>query len=53
MSKIFNDAWMSSYGFLRRPLDESVPEPTVGDVLQGQVRRTSRHGAHPSLRNRA
>ncbi len=36
MSKIFNDAWMSSYGFLRRPLDESVPEPTVGDVLRGK-----------------
>jgi cystathionine beta-synthase len=36
MSKIFNDAWMSSYGFLRRPLDDSVPEPTVGDVLRGK-----------------
>jgi cystathionine beta-synthase len=37
MSKIFNDAWMSSYGFLRRPLDESLPEPTVGDVLRGKT----------------
>lgn len=37
MSKIFNDAWMSSYGFLRRPLDDSVPEPTVGDVLRGKT----------------
>ncbi|WP_313673137.1 cystathionine beta-synthase [Mycolicibacterium sp.] len=37
MSKIFNDAWMSSYGFLRRPLDESLPEPTVGDVLRGKA----------------
>ncbi|MCB1290457.1 cystathionine beta-synthase [Mycolicibacterium sp.] len=36
MSKIFNDAWMSSYGFLRKPLDESLPEPTVGDVLRGK-----------------
>ncbi|MGI9123777.1 MAG: cystathionine beta-synthase [Mycobacterium sp.] len=36
MSKIFNDAWMSSYGFLRRPLDESRPEPTVGDVLRAK-----------------
>jgi len=43
MSKIFNDAWMSSYGFLRRPLDESVPEPTVGDVLRGKS------GALPNL----
>jgi len=34
MSKIFNDAWMSSYGFLRRPLDKSLPESTVGDVLR-------------------
>jgi cystathionine beta-synthase len=34
MSKIFNDAWMSSYGFLRSPLDSSVEEPTVGDVLR-------------------
>ncbi len=36
MSKIFDDAWMSSYGFLRKPLDESLPEPTVGDVLRGK-----------------
>lgn len=36
MSKIFNDAWMSSYGFLRTPLDDSRPEPTVGDVLRGK-----------------
>ena len=34
MSKIFNDAWMSSYGFLRNRLDGSVDEPTVGDVLR-------------------
>jgi cystathionine beta-synthase len=36
LSKIFNDAWMSSYGFLRTPLDGTVPEPTVGDVLRGK-----------------
>ncbi len=34
MSKIFNDAWMSSYGFLRNRLDGSVDEPSVGDVLR-------------------
>ncbi len=43
LSKIFNDAWMSSYGFLRSRLDGSVAEPTVGDVL----RRKS--GALPDL----
>lgn len=43
MSKIFNDAWMSSYGFLRTRLDGSLEEPTVGDVL----RRKS--GALPDL----
>jgi len=36
MSKIFNDAWMSSYGFLRQPLDQSRPQPTVGDVLRAK-----------------
>ena len=35
MSKIFNDAWMSSYGFLRNRLDGTI-EPTVGDVLRGK-----------------
>jgi cystathionine beta-synthase len=34
MSKIFNDGWMSSYGFLRSRLDGSIDEPTVGDVLR-------------------
>jgi cystathionine beta-synthase len=34
MSKIFNDAWMSSYGFLRTRLDGSIDQPTVGDVLR-------------------
>lgn len=43
LSKIFNDAWMSSYGFLRTPLDESKPEPTVAEVLRGKS------GALPDL----
>jgi cystathionine beta-synthase len=38
MSKIFNDAWMSSYGFLRSRLDGSAEESTVGDVLRGKSR---------------
>lgn len=42
-SKVFNDAWMSSYGFLRSRLDGSVSEPTVGDVLRGKS------GALPDL----
>ncbi|WP_099022526.1 cystathionine beta-synthase [Mycolicibacterium palauense] len=42
MSKIFNDAWMSSYGFLRTRLD-GAGEPTVGDVLRGKS------GAIPDL----
>ncbi|WP_343600757.1 cystathionine beta-synthase [Mycobacterium sp.] len=36
LSKIFNDAWMSSYGFLRTRLDGSAEQPTVGDVLRGK-----------------
>jgi cystathionine beta-synthase len=36
LSKIFNDAWMSSYGFLRSRLDGSIQQPTVGDVLRGK-----------------
>src|SRR5579875_1106297 len=43
MSKIFNDAWMSSYGFLRTRLDGSMAQPTVGDVLRGKS------GALPDL----
>ncbi len=43
MSKIFNDAWMSSYGFLRSRLDGRTDASTVGDVL----RRKS--GALPAL----
>ncbi|QKT06606.1 cystathionine beta-synthase [Gordonia sp. X0973] len=37
LGKIFNDEWMSSYGFLRSTLDGEDPaEPTVGDVLRGK-----------------
>ncbi|MEP9413032.1 cystathionine beta-synthase [Gordonia sp. VNQ95] len=43
MAKIFNDEWMSSYGFLRTPLDSTRPEPLVGDVLRGKT------GALPDL----
>ncbi|KAA0080608.1 cystathionine beta-synthase [Mycolicibacterium sp. P9-64] len=43
LSKVFNDAWMSSYGFLRGRLDGSIEHSTVGDVL----RRKS--GALPDL----
>ena len=31
LSKIFNDAWMTQYGFLERPADQ-----TVGDVLRAK-----------------
>ncbi len=34
LSKIFNDDWMSSYGFLREPLDGKVHEMSVGDLLR-------------------
>jgi len=43
LSKVFNDAWMSSYGFLRSRLDGSVEESTVGDVVRGKS------GALPDL----
>jgi cystathionine beta-synthase len=43
MSKIFNDAWMSSYGFLRSRLDGTTEEVTVGDLLRGKS------GALPDL----
>ena len=36
MSKIFNDAWMSSYGFLRTRLDGSIEQPTVGRRAAGK-----------------
>ncbi|EFQ84223.1 cystathionine beta-synthase [Aeromicrobium marinum DSM 15272] len=34
LSKIFNDEWMSSYGFLREPLDGSTDRPSVGEILR-------------------
>ncbi|GAC58238.1 cystathionine beta-synthase [Gordonia hirsuta DSM 44140 = NBRC 16056] len=37
LSKIFNDEWMSSYGFLRTPLEGERPEATVGEVLRGKT----------------
>jgi cystathionine beta-synthase len=43
LSKVFNDAWMSSYGFLRSRLDRSVRESTVGDVFR------AKSGALPDL----
>ncbi|WAC54661.1 cystathionine beta-synthase [Gordonia sp. SL306] len=43
LGKIFNDRWMSSYGFLRSPLDGKATEPLVGDVLRGKA------GALPDL----
>src|SRR4029079_13042754 len=43
LSKVFNDGWMSSYGFLRSRLDGSVEESTVGEVLRGKS------GALPDL----
>ncbi|MGH3968722.1 MAG: CBS domain-containing protein, partial [Mycobacterium sp.] len=43
LSKIFNDAWMSSYGFFRSRLDGSAQQQTVGDVLRGKS------GALPDL----
>lgn len=43
LSKIFNDKWMASYGFLRTPLDPKAPEATVGEVLRGKS------GALPDL----
>ncbi len=36
LSKIFNDKWMASYGFLRSPLDGKPDESTVGDVVRGK-----------------
>jgi cystathionine beta-synthase len=43
LSKVFNDAWMSSYGFLRSRLDGSIEQTTVGDVLR------HKSGALPDL----
>ena len=53
MSKIFNDAWMSSYGFLRSRLDGSTEQSTVGDVLRDKSGCAARPGAYPSVRDGA
>lgn len=37
LSKIFNDKWMASYGFLRAPLDGKPDDSVVGDVLRGKT----------------
>ncbi len=34
LSKIFNDGWMSSYGFLRAPLDAVKSQMDVGQLLR-------------------
>ncbi len=34
LSKIFNDDWMSSYGFLREPLAGPSDRPSVGAILR-------------------
>ncbi|ADG98437.1 cystathionine beta-synthase [Segniliparus rotundus DSM 44985] len=36
LSKIFNDSWMRSYGFLRTRLDGTADEHTVGEILRGK-----------------
>jgi cystathionine beta-synthase len=43
LSKIFNDDWMSSYGFLRAPLDAARPRMDVGALLR------SKSGSIPAL----
>jgi cystathionine beta-synthase len=43
LAKIFNDDWMSSYGFLREPLDGTTDQMAVGDLL------TSKTGGMPAL----
>jgi cystathionine beta-synthase len=44
LSKIFNDDWMRSYGFLRTTLDgDALSNPTIGEVLR------SKSGQMPAL----
>jgi cystathionine beta-synthase len=55
LSKVFNDAWMSSYGFLRGRLDGSIehdgrdaasrPERLTGSPTAGDGARRHRHPA--------
>ena len=49
MSKIFNDGWMSSYGFLRSRLDGSIERAHGRRRAAPQVRRAARPGAHPPV----
>jgi len=37
LSKIFNDAWMSSYGFLDRPADKTVADVLRAKTAAGQI----------------
>ena len=37
LSKLFDDKWMSSYGFLRTRLDGSTDELTVGQILRDKT----------------
>ncbi len=40
MSKVFNDDWMRSYGFLRSTLEGTEPDhPTVGEILRSKSGR--------------
>lgn len=34
LAKVFNDEWMSSYGFLREPLGGERDRPTCGDLVR-------------------
>ncbi|MBC7630397.1 cystathionine beta-synthase [Aeromicrobium sp.] len=43
LAKIFNDEWMSSYGFLHEPLDGVAHQMSVGDLLR------SKSGLMPAL----
>ncbi len=52
LSKIFNDAWMSSYGFLRSRLDGSIQAADRRRRASREVRPTSRSGAHPPVGDR-
>ena len=53
LSKVFNDAWMSSYGFLRSRLDGSVERGHGRRRAARQVRCAARPGAHPPVGDRA
>lgn len=49
LSKIFNDDWMSSYGFLRTPLDGKKHALSVGDILRRKTGNTPAFvHTHPS-----